>query len=383
VTKVCKPDTTIYANQPIDCTVYVDNSGPSDARGVVLTDVVQSNPSVPVVISNFPTPACSLSGQTLTCNLAIVPAATTADPGRKTISYRMVTQEGTDIDNVASVRSDTPDPVAANNSTSVSLTVQALADLRLTENVATPASTVAGQDLTYSLKVDNLGPSTAKNVVIKDTLPAGVTVQSVVSSIGSCTAGAPGNPLNPTTCALGTVGISDHPTMTVVVHVLPDTVGPLSYSARVSSATFDGNTGNNLSTATTSVNQQANLGDGVAGIGARGPDADLQDDGDQCRAIGRPGHDGHAEPAGRRDVHRLPPRRRDRQLRTPDSVAARVLTGDAGARPECGRVCGHTRGAVGPEADRPHVERDRRDLRGGLLAGQRHNVRVRHRGYSG
>src|SRR5581483_8538838 len=177
-----------------------------------------------------------------------------------TISYRMVSQEGTDIDNIATVRSDTPDPVPANNSTSVALTVQGTADLRLTEATPTPASTVAGQNLTYSLKVDDLGPSSAKNVVVKDTLPAGVTVQSVTSSVGSCTAGAPGDPLNPTTCALGTVLTTDHPTVTVVVRVLPDTVGPLSYSARVSSATFDGNNANNLSTATTTVNQQADLG---------------------------------------------------------------------------------------------------------------------------
>ncbi|MBV9292429.1 MAG: DUF11 domain-containing protein, partial [Frankiales bacterium] len=134
------------------------------------------------------------------------------------------------------------------------------ADLRLTEAAPTPASTVAGQNLTYSLKVDDLGPSSAKNVVVKDTLPAGVTVQSVTSSVGSCTAGAPGDPLNPTTCALGTVLPTDHPTMTVVVRVLADTVGPLSYSARVSSATFDGNNANNLSTATTNVIQQADLG---------------------------------------------------------------------------------------------------------------------------
>ena len=32
VTKLCKPDTTIYAGTPISCTIYVDNRGPSDAR---------------------------------------------------------------------------------------------------------------------------------------------------------------------------------------------------------------------------------------------------------------------------------------------------------------------------------------------------------------
>jgi uncharacterized repeat protein (TIGR01451 family) len=268
VTKICKPDTTAYAGQPIDCTVYVDNHGPSDARGVVLTDVVQSNPAVPVTVSNYSagctsTPSSGGAKNTLVCDLGTVTAATTSDPGRKTISYRMTAQDQTDIDNVATVRSDTPDPDATNNKAQVNLTVTATADLALTASV--PSTAVAGTDMTYNLSVTNSGPSKATNVIVKDALPAGVSLVSVTPSTGSCTAGTPGNPSLPTSCALGTIN-SGAPAVTIaiVVHVAPDTLGNLGHSARVFSDTFDANNSNDLADGVTVVSAQADLGASMA-----------------------------------------------------------------------------------------------------------------------
>ena len=50
-------------------------------------------------------------------------------------------------------------------------------DLKLTKTSA-PTPAIAGQDLFYTLTVENLGPSLATSVVITDYLPSGATYLS-------------------------------------------------------------------------------------------------------------------------------------------------------------------------------------------------------------
>lgn len=254
VSKLCKPDTTVNAGEPIDCTIFVDNAGPSDARAVVVDDTMLSDGDF--TISNVSpaqgagTPGCTLStvtgGQKLTCRLGAVAAASTSDAGRATVTYRINTDEGQDINNLASVRSDTPDPDDTNNATTMSLTVRSVADLSLSGSA--PATAVAGgPQVSWTMTAENNGVSTARNVRIEDTVPAGVQIVSVSGSGGSsCVAGAPGDPLRPATCSFGNLAASASRTMTVTVTVDPDTVGVLHNGARVLSDTFDPDTANNL-----------------------------------------------------------------------------------------------------------------------------------------
>ena len=121
VTKLCKPDTSPSAGEPINCTVFVDNNGPSDARGVILTDaVLGSRRSRSPTSSRARDPAGLRrrswdAGQQFVCNLGVLPAATKSQTGRATITYTVSSNEGQDINNKASVRSDTPDPDPSNN----------------------------------------------------------------------------------------------------------------------------------------------------------------------------------------------------------------------------------------------------------------------------
>ncbi len=265
VAKLCKPDTTVLAGQPINCTIFVDNSGPSDARGVVVDDTILSNGTVTVTgvspALGLGTPGCTLTavtgGQQLTCRLGTVANASTSIAGRATITYTITANEGQDINNLAVSRSDTPDPNPNNNRATVSLTVTSLADLALVKTG--PPTAIAGTNATYNLSVTNNGPSTAKNVVISDAVPAGVTIVSVSSSIGSCNAGVPGDPFLLTKCSIGTLAPAASATMQVVVHVKPDTLGIIHNDARVESDTFDPSTANNLATVATNVSAQADL----------------------------------------------------------------------------------------------------------------------------
>jgi uncharacterized repeat protein (TIGR01451 family) len=264
VSKLCKPDTTIYAGTPIQCTVFVDNHGPSAARSVVVDDTVLSNGSFTisnVAVSPGPT-SCTTStvtgGKKLSCAVGNLAAASTTATGRVTVTYTITATEGQDIDNLATVRSDTPDPDASNNQAEVNLTVTALADLALTKNVT--GSGVAGTPITWTLSVHNNGPSTASNVTITDTVPAGVSIGSVSMPGGSCTAGVPGDPTHPTVCTSGSLAPgATSTTMTISATINPRTTGVLHNDARVTSGTFDNNDANDLAHTDTTVIVQSAL----------------------------------------------------------------------------------------------------------------------------
>jgi uncharacterized repeat protein (TIGR01451 family) len=265
VSKMCDPDTTVDAGQPIECTVFVDNLGPSAARGVVVDDTISSNGTFtvtnvsPAIAAG--TPGCTLSnvtgGQKLTCRLGGLDAASTTTEGRAVVTYRISSNEGQDVDNLASVRSDTPDPNPNNNSAAVSLTIRSVADLRLA--TSTPASAIAGgPPVSWTLTATNDGVSTARNVRIQDAIPAGVHVVSVTGGSG-CEAGVPGDPFQPAECSFGNIAAGASRTLTVTVTVDPATTGTLHHDGRVLSDTFDPNTNNNLVTASIAVTVNSDL----------------------------------------------------------------------------------------------------------------------------
>src|SRR6266568_3792562 len=264
VSKLCKPDTTVYAGTPIVCTVFVDNHGPSYARNVVIDDAILSSGNVTisnVAVSPGPT-NCTVSaitgGQKISCNVGNLANASTTQTGRVTLTYTLTANEGQDIDDIASARSDTPDPDATNNQAEVNLTVTSLADLALAKSA--PATAVAGTSISWTLSVHNSGPSAATNVLITDTVPAGVTITSVSMPGATCQVGVPGDPTHPTTCAAGTLAAgATSSTMTINATVNPQTTGILHNDARVSSATFDNNSANDLAHTDTTVSVTSNL----------------------------------------------------------------------------------------------------------------------------
>lgn len=261
--KICDPPEA-EAGETIHCTVYVDNHGPSDARGVVISDTVTSSGSFTISnINGGPGAVCSPvtsvpGGKHFECNVGTIKAATTSESGRKTLTYDISATEGQQLDNHARARSDTPDPDDTNNEAQESLTITAVADVSVTKSG--PPSAVAGTSFDYTLTASNGGPSTAQNVVVVDTLPAGVVINSVSAAGATCQAGVPGDASQPTTCAFGSLapGASTS-TMTINVTVKPETTGVLHNDARVSSGTFDKDTSNNLASTDTTVTTSADL----------------------------------------------------------------------------------------------------------------------------
>lgn len=281
ITKVCEADTSPVAGDTIDCTLFIDNHGPSYARSVVVDDVAQSD--FPFTVSQpessrgpgqcTSTPGGGAPGpftNTIHCEIGDLEPTTSATTGRATITYRITGNEGQEITNVATVRSDTPDPNDTNNKAEKSITLEASSDLSVIKTDDDPMTVgdddpvIAGTQLKYTITVRNTqGPSVARNVVVEDNVPAGVTIDSVEGTGGpggfTCNAGVPGDPFRPTTCSFGDIPVGEVRIMTIVVTVLPTTRGQLNNDVRVTSESFDPDNSNNFDTEATTVTTKADL----------------------------------------------------------------------------------------------------------------------------
>jgi uncharacterized repeat protein (TIGR01451 family) len=242
VAKTCKPDTPAAAGTTATCTILVTNNGPSAARLVTLTDTHVGNGSFTIGTVTPSQGACVVAAGVVTCSLGtILPGAS----ARVDVSF--TTNEGIDVNDIARVTSATPDPDAGNNEASSGVSFVGSADLSITKTG--PASVQLDSTFQYTISVDNLGPSTASNVVVVDVLPSGVEFVSAVASVGTFTAIS-----GTITWTLGTVAVADPVrTLVVTVHVLPTTGATLVNNASVSSSTSDPNGANNQATLTTQV----------------------------------------------------------------------------------------------------------------------------------
>jgi uncharacterized repeat protein (TIGR01451 family) len=258
LTKQCKPDGPIVAGGTATCTIFVTNLGPSDARNVVVTDVLLSNGPFTITSATFDPPPgspCGIAGGIVTCNLGTEPAG-----GTTTITVTVTSSEGVDVNDTASVTSTTPDPDLDNNQDTGQIHFTGLSDLTI-QKTDTPDPVIAGTNLTYQITVSNTGPSSAPNVVVKDTIPGQTAVLSATPSQGSCQNGIPGDPLQPLTCTLGTIAVSGNATIDVVVKVDPATPNGtvINNNASVASANADNDNSDNSVSATTTVLAQADL----------------------------------------------------------------------------------------------------------------------------
>ncbi len=107
-----------------------------------------------------------------------------------------------------------------------------------------PVST--GSDLTYTVTVNNKGPSASTLTKLTQTLPAGATLVTSTTSQGTCTGAGP------VVCDLGTLPVAATATLAFVVE--PATGGTVVVTATASGGTTELVPADNAASATTTVN---------------------------------------------------------------------------------------------------------------------------------
>jgi choice-of-anchor B domain-containing protein len=117
-----------------------------------------------------------------------------------------------------------------------------IADLSVTQS-DDPDPAGAGQPVTYTLTVDNVGPGDATGVTVTDTLPAGATLVS--ASEGCAAAGGV------VTCVIGSLGEGEQATITI--EVTAGQAGQLTNVATVAGDQADHILGNDTSEETTTI----------------------------------------------------------------------------------------------------------------------------------
>ena len=255
----------VVPNQAFNYTLTARNTGPlavPNGQAITITDQVPAGVRLDSLVSatGWTCDALPFTGPgNWTCSRSTGLNANTNAPAI-TVSA-VLTGTGTATNNAcvalgAGVRVDSN---GANNCVGVAVTSTATeADLRVVSKTAAPDPVVAGQNLTYVITVDNVGPAAATNVVVSDTLGSLVNTggfQSAVASQGSCTPNAVTNGTSQNlSCNLGTLNFGAQATVTVVVRPRIAVTGPRINTATVRSTDVgDPNQANNSGSVTSQV----------------------------------------------------------------------------------------------------------------------------------
>ncbi|WP_457034398.1 DUF11 domain-containing protein, partial [Kitasatospora sp. P5_F3] len=255
ITKKPASTTSIAPGESFDYTVTVTNNGPSDAKGLVVTDAL---PAVLKFVSA--SDSCTATGQDVSCPKL----ATLVAKASKT--YTITVQldpaysgDGSDVRNQARVATDTADPDLSNNTSDASTgglpgpgpgpnpPAPVKADVAIAKKPASSAAVAPGETFDYAITVTNNGPSQASGLVVTDALPV---MLKFVSASDSCTATG-----RDVTCPkLGTLVAKAAKAYTITVQLDPAYSGDGSdvrNQAKVATDTSDPDLTNNTSDAST------------------------------------------------------------------------------------------------------------------------------------
>jgi len=225
-------------------TITVHNNGPDAATNVDITDVLSPLVNFEDLNTLLPcsTPTRFSSG-TVQCL-----ATTLAAGGNEviTLSVRVAPNvAGGTIENSVSAVSQSDDPNSGNSSASAPPVpvLPPSADLTIvkaTQSTIAPTGTI----VEYGIFIRNNGPSTATNVVVTDTLPAGLELVSATMIGGTCTG------TTTITCNQSGSLVSSQPNSVTLRARVTATSGTVTNTATVSASQSDPNLANNSSTKT-------------------------------------------------------------------------------------------------------------------------------------
>ena len=252
ITKIDLVD-PVTAGTSLTYRLTVRNGGPSVAANVVINDTLPTDVTFVSAMFTTGTGDCAHDGSTVggevVCSVALMA------PG-EIVSVEVVVDvsadivDGADIINSASVSSGSADPNPADNTATENTLVVAVADVGATK-IASVASAVPGESISYTIRVRNNGPSQATDVVVTDDLPPGLTVTDITGA--TCTG------TTTLTCALGSLAPDQEVVITITADIDSGVAQSLLNTVEATSGTTDPDLTNNTADTAVPVEPAADL----------------------------------------------------------------------------------------------------------------------------
>ncbi|MEU4693461.1 isopeptide-forming domain-containing fimbrial protein [Actinoplanes sp. NPDC023714] len=210
----------LIAGHLVKGVVTVGNDGPTRAEGVVLRQAIPAGRPVPVATQTGGT--CAFQGNgapggiTTDGGIYVCTRQSLAASATWTVEFGGVllspSYASAVFTRTATVSASTPDPDAAGNTVTTTRDVEHRSDLRIVKTV-NPAAVVQTDQVTFTIRVSNAGPSDAADVLVREEPDAGLVLLTGSASAGSydtasmvwtlpqVTAGAPAEQLTLTATA--------------------------------------------------------------------------------------------------------------------------------------------------------------------------------------
>ncbi|MGB7345046.1 MAG: SdrD B-like domain-containing protein [Pirellulaceae bacterium] len=207
-------DPTPNVGQQIVYTVIVTNGGPSTATGVQVTDALPGG----VTLTNSSPTQGTFDTNTGIWNVGTISSVAGTNTATLTLTATVNSLgQQTNTSQVSASNQADPDSTPNNNNPneddqdSAVFTPESI-DLSLTKTVNN-ASPNIGDTITFTIGVNNVGPSAATGVTIRDVLPAGTTFVSATSNNGTSYNNGTG------IWNLGTLGANQSAQLAITVNV--------------------------------------------------------------------------------------------------------------------------------------------------------------------
>ena len=239
ITKTLDSPASPLAGDTLVYVIVTTNGGPSTASDVT---VIDSLPSGATFVST------TNSGSQFN-SVVTWPTFSLASGGSRTDTIFAVAPVDGTYDNAARVSASASDPDASNNRSTTSSPVGAAADLSVIKSLASPASPIVGDTLVFVIVASNAGPSSPSDVMLVDSLPAGVTFVSATNS-GTESGGV---------VSWTTYSLSSGANRFDTVRAVATAPGSQTNVARVRSSATDANGSNDRATAVYTVGANADL----------------------------------------------------------------------------------------------------------------------------
>jgi uncharacterized repeat protein (TIGR01451 family) len=180
IAKVDQPDPVVAGADSLAYTITVENDGPALAEAVSVTDTLPLELLEPLILGVSQGSFGWDGGRVVTANLGSMPPTGTAYvwiAGGVTCTARNV------MTNTARVTTVTPERDYSNNAVTVTTGISRVADVAVIKNDSDDP-VIPKQRYTYTITMENLGPSSATDVMLTDTLPSKVEFQGVGAGAG-------------------------------------------------------------------------------------------------------------------------------------------------------------------------------------------------------